>query len=314
MATTTRTAETRANGRYQSLRPIGAGGMGIVYEAIDTWTRQRVALKLARPSRNGARHADDTLAREALAMALAGSEYTCSFYDLAQIRGRTCVVMERLEGRTLEARLAAGPLDTPELIDLAVQAATALAGIHKAGLVHQDIKPANIFITRSGDVKVLDFGLAVCIGAPSEGAMLAGRRSRPSLMGSPKYISPERILRHCADVRSDLFSLGTVLYEMATGRAPFEADTPAEILFAVLETSPVPVRSLAPGHPEGVDRIVRTLLARRPKDRYQSADALVRALQAQVATTVERPRRGAPPVRSRLDATLKWGSRVASMA
>jgi serine/threonine protein kinase len=166
-----------------------------------------------------------------------------------------------------------------ELLEVAMQVTSALQAIHAAGLVHQDIKPANILLTASG-VKVVDFGIAVPAGAPSGGGTSTPAQVRPAVLGSPNYVSPERLLRRPADPRSDLFSLGVVLYEMATGVAPFAADTPIELLLNVLEARPLPVAALAPDRPAALAALVHTLLARRAKDRYQTAGEVLERLRA----------------------------------
>ena len=277
--------ESAADGRFQSLIRIGGGGMGIVYGATDTWTQRRVALKLPIPTRRGLKQANEQLQREALALELAGHRHVCSFYDLTTSAGRTCVVMERLEGESLRARLVRGRPNTTELLDIAIHVASALAAIHKAGIVHQDIKPANIFLTPSGVAKVLDFGIATWIGGPSTGLVSSPPSAAGPVLGSPNYVSPDRLLRRPADPRSDLFSFGSVLYEMATGQVPFAADSPFEMLFNVLEACPVPVGDLAPGHPAALGRIVHKLLARRAGDRYQSAGEVLGALSGVAAAS-----------------------------
>jgi serine/threonine protein kinase len=203
----------------------------------------------------------------------------CALYEIVRNAGRVCLVLERLVGESLQARLARGRLSNHELLDVAFQLTTALAAIHAAGVVHQDIKPANVFLTKSGSVKVLDFGIAVPAGGASEGATADDPRLRSAVLGSPNYVSPERLMHRPADPRSDLFSLGIVLYEMATGVAPFAADTPAEMLLNVLDARPVPVQTLAPGRPAALGALVHSLLARSVKDRCQSASDALRRLR-----------------------------------
>jgi serine/threonine-protein kinase len=281
MQRTSKPFTSAADGRFQSVTRIGAGGMGVVYAAIDTWTARPVALKMAHAVRGGRRAANDQLRREADALSLVDNRHVCELQDVVQDGGDLCLVLERLRGESLQVRLARGRMSTADLLDVAIQVTTALRAIHASGLVHQDIKPANIFVTGAGVVKVLDFGIAVHTGEPSGGGTTTrGRETKPTLMGSPNYVSPERLLRRCADPRSDLFSLGIVLYEMATGVPPFAADTPMEMVLNVLEAQPVPVCDLAPGHPRALATLVHSLLARRPEDRYQSAAAVLRQLQA----------------------------------
>ena len=280
MQRTTDRFTSAADGRFQSVTRIGAGGMGIVYAAIDTWTARPVALKMARPVRNGRRAANDQLRQEAAALSLVDNRHVCELHDVVNDAGCVCLVLERLVGESLQARLARGRMSNTELLEVAIQVTIALGAIHSAGLVHQDIKPANIFVTRAGVVKVLDFGIAVRAGEPSGGSATRDHQARPSVLGSPNYVSPERLMRRMADSRSDLFSLGIVLYEMATGVPPFAADTPVEMVLNVLEARPVPVCDLAPDRPRALAALVHSLLARRPEDRCQSAGAVLRQLRA----------------------------------
>jgi serine/threonine protein kinase len=254
--------------------------MGVVFSATDSWVRKPVALKMAYARRGQRRQANAQLRREAVALALVDDPHVCGIYDLASHGGQVCLVLERLVGESLQARLVRGRPDNRELLDTAVQVAQALHAIHAAGLVHQDIKPANIFLTRAGVVKVLDFGIAVPAGAPSGGTTALNARGRQAVLGSPHYVSPERLLRRPADPRSDLFSLGAVLYEMATGVAPFAADTPGEMLMNVLDARPVPVTDLAPDRPAALAALVHGLLAQRAKDRCQTAGEVVLRLQS----------------------------------
>lgn len=259
--------------RYKIVGRLGVGGMGTVFEATDSRLRRPVALKFAR--RND-RSAARQLAWEAAVMSLPQHTRVCSVYDLSKYRGRICLVLERLVGDTLAARLADGPLATGRLVSIGTQIADALTAIHAVGLVHQDIKPSNIFLTLSGGVKVLDFGLAAVVGDPSNGRR--GKRQNRSVRCTASYVAPERLLGHRADFRSDLYSLGVVLYEMATGRAPFGGDSIDSVLDSVLAHKVAPLRELAPQQPVALERLVAKLLAPQAQDRPQSADDVKRAL------------------------------------
>lgn len=259
--------------RYTIVGRLGVGGMGTVFEATDSRLRRPVALKFAR--RND-RSAARQLAWEAAVMSLPQHARVCSVYDLSKYRGRVCLVLERLVGDTLAARLVNGPLPTRRVVSIGSQLADALTAIHAVGLVHQDIKPSNIFLTLSGDVKVLDFGLAAVVGDPSNGGR--GRQSGRSVRCTANYVAPERLLGQRADFRSDLYSLGVVLYEMAAGRAPFAADSVDAVLDRVLTHRAQPLRAFAPGHPAALDRLVAKLLAPQVQDRVQSAADVARAL------------------------------------
>src|SRR5262245_46671786 len=202
-------------GRYKIVGLLGAGGMGTVYDAVDTRLGRAVAIKVPRMDRVECPSGLQQLRREVASMIRASGPRVCQVHDLFQWSGRPCVVLERLVGSTLQARMAAGRLPNDELLDVAEQLADALEDIHRAGLIHQDIKPANVFVTAAGVVKLLDFGLAE-VSDPARARTEAGmRQGRPSVLGTTSYIAPERILRRPVDLRSDLFSLGAVLYEMA---------------------------------------------------------------------------------------------------
>lgn len=264
--------------RFRSLAPIGSGGMGVVFGATDTWSRRPVALKVARGTRS-LRVVNEQLRNEAVLQALAQGPHICHLHELTMLGRRACLVMERLTGESLQARLARGRLTNVELLRIARQLASAIASIHRVGLVHQDIKPSNVFLTRKGGVKVMDFGIATWVGAPSEGGSTTGSKGRRSVMGSPNYISPERLLHRPADWRSDLFSLGIVLYEMATGRPPFDSYSPIEMLLNVVDARTTPLLQLAPERPPALAHLIHTLLARRVGDRYQSATEVLKALR-----------------------------------
>jgi eukaryotic-like serine/threonine-protein kinase len=263
--------------RYRIVGTLGTGGMAVVLDAIDTESGRRVALKFTRTPEAGA-FARARLEQEAEALSRASDPRICAAYGVADCEGWPCLVMERLIGHTLQAKLLAGPLDPFDIVSIATEIVTALTAVHRVGLVHQDIKPANLFVTSSGRIKLLDFGLATRRGAfPTQSG--SGRRTgRPSVLGTTNYIAPERILRQPADPRSDLFSLGAVMYEMAAGRTPFAAATTAEALMNVLEQDPPAIDRLQSPAGRALDRLIRTLLAKDPADRYQSAADVKKAL------------------------------------
>lgn len=252
--------------RYVIGRQIGAGGMGVVFEAQDVVRNRPVAIKFARESDH--KRSAKQLAHEAAMMTLARGRGICTVHDVTLCGGEPCIVMEHLAGETLRSRLHARPVATTELLDWSVQLSEALAEIHAAGVVHQDLKPANIFITSNGRLKVLDFGVAAVCGDT--------RKANPdqgfaSVMGTASYVAPERLLQEPPHFRSDLFSLGAVLYAAATGQPPF-GDGPAGMtLFKLLEGKPKRLRVLSPDRPEALETIVHRLIARDVRDRYASA-------------------------------------------
>jgi eukaryotic-like serine/threonine-protein kinase len=264
-----------ARGRFRIVGILGAGGMGVVYDAIDRQSGRRVAVKVLR--RRDRRAAQRELEREALAMALVSSSRTCRVFDVSTVAGYPCLAMERLVGETLQTRLSARRMATREVIETAAQIAAALAAVHRAGLVHFDLKPANVFLMSDG-IKLLDFGLTVAAGAG--GGSMADSRTDEPVLGTTNYIAPERILRRPADPRSDLFSLGALIYEMAAGRPPFAASSPAEVLFNVLEAEPPPIKNLTSAAATAVDRLARRLLAKNPAHRCRTAREVRRTLEA----------------------------------
>jgi serine/threonine protein kinase len=257
---------------------LGIGGMGMVFEAENTLSRRKVAIKVVAEA-----EADDLrrLKREAETIARLNHQRICTFHESIEHEGRLCLVMERLDGSDLKQHLANGTLTTSEILDIAVQIAEALEAVHAIGIVHRDIKPGNVFVGRNGAVKLLDFGLATrfqvdeCSDTPLDGSTIPGRP-----FGTANYMAPERILQMPADPRSDLFSVGVLLYEMATERLPFAGSTTAETITNVFDKDPAPIRELAPRRPAALERIIHKLLAKRASRRYQSAAALRRALQA----------------------------------
>jgi len=266
---TARDSRRTSENRFWLVSRLGSGGTAVVYEAVDARSCRRVALKGLRGACIDPTPARLALEHEAAAMETARGSRICRCYGVEECYGQPWLVMERLVGCTLRARLAAGPIGIWAAIDLGAQIASALDTIHRAGLVHSDIKPSNVFITERGRVKILDFGLA---------ATAAERATLDDVLGTARYISPERILRAPFDHRSDLFSLGTVLYEMAFGRSPFAAATTAEMVFKVLDTDPPPIAGRASPTAIAVERLARTLLHKDAARRCQSAAEVCRAL------------------------------------
>jgi serine/threonine protein kinase len=262
---------------YLIVGRLGAGGMAVVYEAQDTRLPRRVALKFLHDELAGDTVALARFKREAAALALLNHPNICTIYEVDEFQGRPFIVMERLEGRTLRARLAEGRVEPGELLEIVAQTAQALKVAHEKDIVHRDIKPGNVFITANG-VKVLDFGLAKLIDAPETTGEEHTADGRP--VGTANYMSPERIRQDDLDPRSDLFSLGVVLFEIAAGFPPFRGETVNEVVTNVLDKDPPPLVDVAPNQPEELQYVVQKLLARRPSDRYQTAGALLRDLKA----------------------------------
>ena len=266
---------------YRILELLGSGGMGVVYKAEDQRLGRQVALKFV----SGA-FADDPIAlrqfeREARHASSLNHPNICTIYEIDESDGQPFIAMELLSGQTVKERLAVSTFPIAELIDVGIQITDALGTAHGHGVVHRDVKPANIFITDRGQAKLLDFGLAKRLSlaeldaAGSTGFTAAGR-----ILGTTNYMSPERLRGWEVDHRCDLFSVGAVLYEMMTGRHAFGGDSVIEILEAILhDDSPTPDPSTGPW-PKGLLQIINRLLEKNPDDRFQSATALSTALVA----------------------------------
>jgi serine/threonine-protein kinase len=264
----------RLGGRYRVEERLASGGMAQVWRATDEVLRRAVALKLLHPHLA----ADDTFVarfrHEAVAAARLAHPGIVSIYDTCSEDGLEAIVMELLPGRTLRDRLDSGePLDPWQVAGMAAQVADALDAAHRAGLVHRDIKPANILLAGEGRVKVADFGIAKAV-AESD-------LTQPGLMvGTAKYVAPEQVEGTGVDARTDIYSLGVVLYEALCGRVPFEGDSDAATALARLHREPLRCRQVRPGVPRSLEAIVERAMARRPEDRYASASDLRAALLA----------------------------------
>ena len=246
-------------GVYRTEARLGAGGMGEVFRAVDTRLDRRVAIKVC------AARFSDRFDREARALAALSHPHICTLFDV----GPDYLVMELLDGRTLTEQIRQGPLQTADVLRFGWQIADALAEAHGAGIVHRDLKPGNIMLTRHG-VKVLDFGLAKLAIAETQKLTQTG-----ALMGTPAYIAPEQMEGKEADARSDLFGLGLILYEMASGQLPFPGASLGSMLITGSVVAVPPLSRLRPGLPAGLDALITGLLEPDPAKRPQSA-ALVR--------------------------------------
>src|SRR5262245_30857878 len=278
---------------YQVLSLIGAGGMGEVYLAEDMRLRRKVALKLLpwRFTQDGDRAR--RFEREARAASSLNHPNIITIFEVGQVDGRHFICAEYIEGQTLRRRLAGGQLKLHETLDVAVQIPSALTSAHEAGIVHRDIKPENIMLRHDGLVKVLDFGLAKLIVGSGEWGKeviphspLPIPHSPPPLsttgvaMGTLRYMSPEQARGEDVEGRSDIFSLGVVLYEMITGRPPFEGKTSDEVVAAILEREPPPLAQYAPEAPAELQRIVEKALRKKREDRYETVGDLLLDLKA----------------------------------
>ena len=254
--------------------------MGVVYEAEDERLPRRVALKFLSDDLASNPDATRRLNREARIISLLSHAHICTIYEIDEHEGRAFIAMERLEGVNLKLYIARKTLETGEILDIALQVTDALEAAHGKGIIHRDIKPGNIFVGDNGRVKVLDFGLARLLPTGDRTERLAEEGStmpgRP--LGTVSYMAPERILQMPLDPRCDLFSLGVVIYEMATGRLPFTGASPSETVTNILEKDPTPLTMLSPKRPAALGGVVNKLLAKRADQRYPSASALAEDL------------------------------------
>ena len=269
---------------YRIVGRIGSGGMGVVFEAEDTKLGRHVALKFLPEELHQDYRAVERLKREARSASALNHPHICTIYDIDESEGQTFIAMELLEGQTLKQRIADGPFKIEELLRVALQITEALNAAHAKGIIHRDIKPANIFITKSGEIKILDFGLAKLpvVELKSTESTLTVRQSLTnagSTVGTIAYMSPEQARGDELDSRSDLFSFGAVLYEMATGRQAFAGNIPAIIFEALFNKTPTSAVVLDPKLPDALERIINRALEKDRKLRYQSASDLRADLQ-----------------------------------
>jgi len=292
-------------GPYEIVGPLGAGGMGEVYRARDTRLDRAVAVKVLPEHLSSKPELRQRFEREARAVSSLNHPHICTLHDVGREGDVEFLVMELLEGETLATRLERGPLPPSETIQRGIEIADALEAAHRQGVVHRDLKPGNVMLTRTG-AKLLDFGLSksAAEAAPPMSSVALTQASpltaEGTIVGTFQYMSPEQLEGQEADVRSDIFALGAVLYEMATGRKAFAGKSQATLIAAIIGSEPPPIATSTPTAPGGLDPLVRGCLAKNPEERWQTAHDVKLQLrwlkeagsQTDVAATVPRPRAG----------------------
>src|SRR5271165_3377749 len=318
-------------GPYEIQSPLGAGGMGEVYRAKDTRLDRTVAVKILPSHLSDNPEARQRFDREARAISSLNHPNICTMHDVGHQDGIDFLVMEFLEGETLAERLLKGPLPTELVLKYGVEICEGLERAHKSGVVHRDLKPGNVMLTKTG-AKLMDFGLAKATPGATPASSLTMTISHPSadqpltaegtIVGTFQYMSPEQTEGKEADARSDIFSLGAVLYEMATGKRAFTGKSQASIVAAILASEPPPISIAQPMSPPALEQVVKSCLAKDPEERFQTVHDLklqlkwiVEASASQLAAPAQvRARRVVQKRTLMIAAAVGWVLAVAALA
>jgi serine/threonine protein kinase len=266
---------------YKIIEKLGEGGMGVVYKAEDSRLERTVALKFLSPHILGDQNDRARFVHEAKAAAALNHPNVCTIHEIDEADDQIFIAMEFVDGENLRTRLRAGPLEVNDALGIAAQIAEGLEAAHRRGIVHRDIKPANIVVTPDGLVKIMDFGLARRLG----GAQLT---RAGTTMGTVAYMSPEQARGDAVDHRTDLWSLGVMLYEMVTGQRPFRGDHDQAVIYSILNDEPGTASQSRPDVPAALDAVIHTLLFKNAAERCQSAAEVAADLQG-MATTAGAP-------------------------
>jgi len=295
-------------GQYRVLEVIGAGGMGVVYKAEDTKLGRVAALKFLPESAASDESALQRFQREARAASALNHPNICTIYDIEEYQGHPFIAMEYVDGRSLKDHVLGRALDEEEIAKLGIQIAEALAAAHSKGVVHRDIKPSNIAITISGLVKVLDFGLAKLIGSQGESAPTRSLTESHTVTGTLPYMSPEQLRGREVDSRTDIYALGVVLYEMATGRRPFASEISPQLIDDILNSPPLSPRQINGKVSLRLEEIVLKCLEKDPENRYQSAKEIAVDLRRMTVSSSASQRLTIQPKRSKRVIYIRWAA------
>jgi non-specific serine/threonine protein kinase len=294
---------------YKILEKLGEGGMGVVYKAEDTKLKRTVALKFLSPQAVGTSEEKTRFVHEAQAAASLNHTNICTVYEIDEAEGQSFIAMEHIDGQSLKAKIGARPMDLGGVIDITLQVAAGLREAHAKGIIHRDIKSANVMVTPAGQVKIMDFGLAKSPGKTQ-------LTKDGTTVGTVAYMSPEQGRGDAVDHRSDIWSLGVVLYEMLTGLLPFKGDHEQAVMYSILNENPQPLTTVRSGVPMDLEKIVGKCLEKDPQGRYQHVDDLMVDLKriAASVTGPSKPTTTAARKSSKERNVTRWGLGAVAIA